>query len=63
MKEIHCIKRKMYRKLKISKILYIFDKTLALSIICGKCGSNDEKIFKQENIQLLQREKMEKEFR
>ena len=40
----------MYRKLKISKILYIFDKTLALSIICGKCGNNDGKIFKQENI-------------
>ena len=40
----------MYRKLKISKILYIFDKTLALCIICGKCGSYDGKIFKQENI-------------
>ena len=30
------------------KVSYIFDNTLVLSIICDKCGSNDEKIFKKE---------------
>ena len=38
-----------YRKFQISSILYILDKTLVLSIICDKCGSNDEEIFKENN--------------
>ena len=28
--------------------MYSFDRILVLSIICGKCGSNDEKMFKEE---------------
>ena len=35
MKRMHC---------KNPKLSYIFD---ILSIICGKCGSNDEKTFNQ----------------
>ena len=26
---------------------YIFDKTLAISIICSKCGTSNGKIFKE----------------
>ena len=29
-------------------MLYIFDKTLVLSIICGKCGIDNDRIFKEE---------------
>ena len=33
---------------------YIFDKALFLSNICDKCGSSDEKIFKEEeSIEIL----------
>ena len=48
MKKIYCINCNKYRKFKNSKISYIFDQTLVLSIICNKCSSNDEKIFKEE---------------
>ena len=47
MKKIYCINCNKYRKFKNSKISYIFDQTV-LSIICNKCSSNDEKIFKEE---------------
>ena len=44
----------MYREFKDAKILYIFDKTLALSIICGKCSRKDKEIFKKEkSIEIL----------
>ena len=45
--KIYCIKCTEYRKFKNLKI-YIFSKTLFLSIICDKCGSEDKKIFKEE---------------
>ena len=32
-----------YRKFKNPKISYIFEVTLVLSIICRKCGNEDEK--------------------
>ena len=32
----------------LRKISYILEKTLVLSIICGKCLNEDEKIFKEE---------------
>ena len=41
MKTIYCIKCNKYRKSKNTKILHILN-TLGLSIICDKCGSNDE---------------------
>ena len=37
-----------YTKIKNPKISYIFDKKIVLSIICNKCGSRYEKIFKEE---------------
>ena len=46
----NCIKFNNYRKCKVSKITYIFDKTSVLSIICNKCGSIDEKIFTEEGL-------------
>ena len=48
MKKIYCIKWNQYRRFKSSKISYMFDKTLVLSIICDKFGSIDEKIFNEE---------------
>ena len=42
-KSIECSK---LEKPKISKILYIFDKTLVLSTFCKKYDSNNDKIFK-----------------
>ena len=29
---------------------YIYDKALVLFIICDKCGSNNERIFKEEEL-------------
>ena len=36
------------KKDKNRKISYIFEKKSVLSIVCSKCGSKDEKIFKEE---------------
>ena len=52
MKKTYCNNCSKYRKFKNNKI-YIFDKALVLSIICGKCESNDEKIFKDVSIEIL----------
>ena len=49
MKKIYFIRCNEYGKFKNPKIAYTFDKTLVISIICDKCGCNDEKIFKEEN--------------
>ena len=48
MKKVYCIKCNKYRKPKKSKISNIFNRALVFSIICENCGSNDEKIFKEE---------------
>ena len=48
MKKTHCTICGKYRKIKNYKISYIFEKTSVLSIICAKCGSENEKIFKEE---------------
>ena len=40
--------RNKYRKFKNLKLSYTFNKTLVKSIVCDKCGSNDEKRFKEE---------------
>ena len=40
-KNIYCVICGKYR------VLYTFDKILVLSIICGKCGNEDQKIFKE----------------
>ena len=54
MKKIYYIKCNKYKIFKNPKILYIFDKTLALSIIYRQCDSNYEIIYKEEkSIDLL----------
>ena len=40
-----------YKRLKNSKISYTLEKTLVLSIIFDKWGSEDEKIFKEESVE------------
>ena len=32
----------------------MFDKTFLLFIICDKCGSNDDKIFEEESMEILE---------
>ena len=50
----YCNKCNKYRKLKNPKI-YVFNETLVVSIICGKCGNNNDTIFKiEESIEILQ---------
>ena len=54
MREIYCAKYKNYKEFKKSKISYICYKTLRLSSICNKCGSEDEQRFKEkESIEIL----------
>ena len=48
MKKFYCVICGKYKKIKNLKISYILEKTLVLSIICSKCRSEDEKIFKEE---------------
>ena len=43
-----CVICRNYKRSKNLKILYIFEKTLVLSIICSKCENDNEKIFKEE---------------
>ena len=50
MKKVYYFICNKYKKFKISEISYIVDKTSVLCIICDKCGSNDEKIFKEEEL-------------
>ena len=55
MKKIYFVVCGYHRQLKKPKILYIFKKTLVLSIICSKCKNQDEKIFKkEESIEMLE---------
>ena len=46
--KIFCAKCKKYKEFKNSKISCICYKTLLLFSICNKCGSEDEKMFKEE---------------
>ena len=48
MKKLYCVICSKYRELEKPKISYLLEKTLAVSIICSKCKSEDEKIFKEE---------------
>ena len=48
MKKIDCNICSKYRKFEISKISYLLEKALVLSIICSKCRNNNEKLFKEE---------------
>ena len=48
MKKLYCVICGKYRKFEKTKLSYILEKTLVLSIICNKCKNEDEKIFKEE---------------
>ena len=48
MEKLYCVICGKYRKFENLKISSIFEKALVLSIICSKCGNEDEKIFKEE---------------
>ena len=50
MKKLYYGKNRKFEKLKI----YIFEKTLVLSITCSKCKIEDETVFKEEeSIEIL----------
>ena len=53
MKKLHCAICGKYRKFGKPKISYLLEKTLVLSIICSKCKNEDEKLFKEESIEIL----------
>ena len=54
MKNLYCIICGKYRKFEKSKISYLLQKILVLSIICSKCKNGDEKILrKEESIEIL----------
>ena len=48
MRKLYCTKCKKYKEFKNPKISFICDKTLFHSSICSRCGSEDKKIFKEE---------------
>ena len=48
MKKIYCVICGKYKKFEKPKISYLLEKTLFLSIICSKCKTEEEKIFKEE---------------
>ena len=49
MKKGYCIICGKYRKFEKSKISYLLEKSLVLSIICSKCKNEHEEIFKKED--------------
>ena len=49
MKILYCVICSKYRKFEKPNISYLLEKTLVLSIICGKYKNEDEKIFKEED--------------
>ena len=51
---INGIKCNKFRKFKNPKISNVLDKSLVFSVICDKCSSKDEKIFKEkESVDIL----------
>ena len=49
MKKLFCVICGKYRNLEKTKISYLLENALVLSIICSKCKNEDEKIFKEED--------------
>ena len=45
---MYCVICSKYRKFEKSKLSYLLQKTLVLSIIHSKCKNEDEKILKEE---------------
>ena len=50
MKQLYCVVCGKWRKFEKSKISYLLEKTLVLSIICSKCKNEDGKMFKEEEL-------------
>ena len=46
----YCVEWSKFRKFLNSKISYIFDKILVLSIIRSTCDENNDRVFKEEEI-------------
>ena len=53
MKKFYCVICNKYRKFEKHKISYLSEKTSILSIICSKYKIEEEKIFKEEPIEIL----------
>ena len=54
MKKLYCIICGKYREFEKSKMSYLLEKTLLLSIICSKCKNEDKKLSKEEeSIEIL----------
>ena len=54
MKKLCCIICGKYKKFEKSKISYLSEQILVLSIICSKCNNNDEQLFKaEESMEIL----------
>ena len=53
MKKLYCVICGQYRKFEKPKISYFLEKTLVLSIFCSKYKNEDEKLFKEESIDIL----------
>ena len=54
MKKFYCVIYGKYRKFKNPELSFIFRKALFFSIICSKCETENEKIFKEgESIEIL----------
>ena len=53
MKISYCVTSGKYKKSWKTKISYIFEKTLILSIVCSKFKNKDEKTFKEESPEIL----------
>ena len=51
---MYCVICLKYRKSGKSKISYLIEKTLVLSIICSKCKKEDQKVFQeQDSIEII----------
>ena len=49
----YCVKFVKFRTFVNPKISYVFEKTLVLSIICGKCDNSNDKIWGKKSIKIL----------
>ena len=56
MNKIYCSKCNKHKKTKNPEMSYVFDKASVFFLICDKCDSNEEPIFKEE--QSIERIKM-----
>ena len=54
MKKIYCVICGKYRKFKKTKMSYIFEKALVISVICSKCDNEAKNRFEEEeSIEML----------